>query len=152
MPRADPYCHLTVAEFVALRATWRSSDVRFAPFLAESVANELTAADRSQPGFCAELVKTRPHSVGDLPCFSAILMPLGKVPKDWKVKVNNHYITKEELSLIFKEVYEEKELTETILENAVSDFNGRLDNFMASLLEDVLADANQELTNTKEQN
>lgn len=79
-------------------------------------------------------------------------MPMGTAPKDWKVKVNNHYITKEELSLIFKEVYEEKELTETILENAVSDFNGRLDNFMASLLEDVLADANQELTNTKEQN
>lgn len=66
--------------------------------------------------------------------------------------MNNHYITKDELSLIFKEVYEGKELTETILENAVSDFNGRLDNFMASLLEDVLADANQELTNTKGQN
>jgi hypothetical protein len=48
------------------------------------------------------------------------------------------YITKEELALIYKENNEGEELSDTELNNAVSDYNGRLDNFADALVEEIL--------------
>jgi hypothetical protein len=48
------------------------------------------------------------------------------------------YITNEELALIYKENNEGKELSNKELNNAVEDYNGRLDNFADALVEEIL--------------
>ena len=48
------------------------------------------------------------------------------------------YITKEELALVYKENNEGEELSDKELDNAVSDYNGRLDNFADALFEEIL--------------
>jgi hypothetical protein len=48
------------------------------------------------------------------------------------------YITKEELALVYKENNEGEELSDKELDNAVSDYNGRLDNFADALVEEIL--------------
>lgn len=53
------------------------------------------------------------------------------------------YITREELALIYKENNEGKELSDKELDNAVSDYNGRLDNFADTLVQEILEGINE---------
>jgi hypothetical protein len=53
------------------------------------------------------------------------------------------YITKEELAHLYKTYHEGKELSNQELEEAVSDYNGRLDNFADALLEEILEEARE---------
>jgi hypothetical protein len=62
------------------------------------------------------------------------------------------YITKEELALIYKENNEGEELSDTALNNAVSDYNGRLDNFADALVETILEGITQGDYNEEEAN
>ena len=48
------------------------------------------------------------------------------------------YITKEELALCYRSNNNGEELSDKELDNAVSDYNGRLDNFADALLEEIL--------------
>ena len=48
------------------------------------------------------------------------------------------YITKEELALIWSDRHEEP-LTDTVLDKAVDDYNGRLDNIADMLVEDIIS-------------
>ena len=48
------------------------------------------------------------------------------------------YITNEELALIYKENNEGEEISGKELDNAVNDYNGRLDNFADALVEEIL--------------
>ena len=48
------------------------------------------------------------------------------------------YITKEELALIYADNNEGKQLSDKELDNAVSDYNGRFDNFADALVEEIL--------------
>jgi hypothetical protein len=52
------------------------------------------------------------------------------------------YITKEELGMCYRSNNEGKDLTDIALDNAVDDYNGRLDNFADALLEEILEGAN----------
>ena len=53
------------------------------------------------------------------------------------------YITKEDFTKFYKTHHEGEELSSQEIEEAVSDYNGRLDNFADSLLEQVLEDARE---------
>jgi hypothetical protein len=53
------------------------------------------------------------------------------------------YITKEELADLYKTYHEGEELSSQELEEAVSDYNGRLDNFADALLEEILEEARE---------
>ena len=53
----------------------------------------------------------------------------------------NAYTTKEEFAQAYADNYEGATLSDLELENAVNDYNGRVDNFLDALFEDVLADA-----------
>lgn len=59
------------------------------------------------------------------------------------------YITKEELAHLYKTYHEGEELSSQELEEAVLDYNGRLDNFADALLEEILEEARE--GNYKEQ-
>lgn len=48
------------------------------------------------------------------------------------------YITNEELALIYKANNDNEEISGKELDNAVSDYNGRLDNFADALCEEIL--------------
>jgi hypothetical protein len=53
------------------------------------------------------------------------------------------YITKEELALIYADNNEGQQLSDKELDNAVSDYNGRLDNFADALCEEILESITQ---------
>jgi phospholipase/lecithinase/hemolysin len=55
----------------------------------------------------------------------------------------NAHITKEEFAEAYANNYEGAVLSDLELENAVNDYNGRVDNFLDALFEDVLADARE---------
>jgi hypothetical protein len=48
------------------------------------------------------------------------------------------YITKEELASIYADNNEGEQISDKELDNAVSDYNGRLDNFADALCEEIL--------------
>jgi hypothetical protein len=55
----------------------------------------------------------------------------------------NAHTTAEELKQAYAEKYEGETLSDFELQNAVSDYNGRVDNFLNALFEEVLEDARE---------
>ena len=55
----------------------------------------------------------------------------------------NAHITKEEFAQAYADNYEGATLSDIELENAVNDYNGRVDNFLDALFEDILEDAHE---------
>jgi len=55
----------------------------------------------------------------------------------------NAHTTKEEFAQAYANIYEGAVLSDTELENAVNDYNGRVDNFLDALFEEVLEDARE---------
>ena len=57
--------------------------------------------------------------------------------------MTNAHITKEEFAQAYADNYEGATLSDIELENAVEDYNGRVDNFLDSLFEEVLEEARE---------